>query len=78
MQDKKINTRLGIYEENCGLENVVMSWGHDEYMYKVLKGNECYLPEEALYMIRYCMSFAIPNFKDPTKKKALENTVGKG
>ena len=21
--------RLGIYQEKCGLENVVMSWGHD-------------------------------------------------
>lgn len=48
------NTRLGIYEENCGLENVIMSWGHDEYMYRVLKNNpSCSLPEEALYMIRF-------------------------
>ncbi|KAL0410553.1 UNVERIFIED_CONTAM: Inositol oxygenase 1 [Sesamum latifolium] len=31
------NTKLGIYIDNCGLENVTMSWGHDEYMYlKVL------------------------------------------
>ena len=43
-------TRLGIYEENCGLENVHLSWGHDEYLYHVVKD---YLPEEALYMIRY-------------------------
>jgi inositol oxygenase len=28
-------TKLGIYEENCGLDKVVMSWGHDEYMYQV-------------------------------------------
>ena len=21
--------KLGIYEENTGLENIVMSWGHD-------------------------------------------------
>jgi inositol oxygenase len=43
-------TRLGIYEENCGLDNVDLSWGHDEYLYHVVKD---YLPEEALYMIRY-------------------------
>lgn len=53
LKDERYNTRLGIYEENCGLENVIMSWGHDEYMYRVLKGNTCYLPDEALYMIRF-------------------------
>jgi len=31
----------------------MMSWGHDEYMYQVLKHNKTTLPEEALYMIRY-------------------------
>ena len=43
-------TRTGIYEECCGLGNVDLSWGHDEYLYHVVKD---YLPEEALYMIRY-------------------------
>ena len=43
-------TKLGIYSENCGLSNVDLSWGHDEYMYQVVKD---YLPEPALYMIRY-------------------------
>ena len=44
------STRLGIYEEGCGLDNVTMSWGHDEYLYHVMKNH---LPEPALYMIRY-------------------------
>ncbi|MED6298808.1 MAG: inositol oxygenase family protein [Verrucomicrobiota bacterium] len=44
------STRLGIYEEGCGLDNVTMSWGHDEYLYHVMKDR---LPEPALYMIRY-------------------------
>tara|TARA_Y100001934_G_C12165459_1_gene684033 strand:- start:222 stop:854 length:633 start_codon:yes stop_codon:yes gene_type:complete len=44
------STRLGIYEEGCGLNNVNMSWGHDEYLYHVMKDH---LPEPALYMIRY-------------------------
>jgi inositol oxygenase len=29
------NTRCGIYSEKCGLNNVMMSWGHDDYMYLV-------------------------------------------
>lgn len=43
-------TRLGIYDENCGLDKVDLSWGHDEYLYHVVRD---YLPEEALYIIRY-------------------------
>ena len=31
-----------------------MSFGHDEYLYRVLTGNkQCTLPEEALYIIRF-------------------------
>jgi inositol oxygenase len=44
------NTKYGVYSEGCGLRNVHMSWGHDEYVYQMLKD---YLPEPALYMLRY-------------------------
>ncbi|XP_013389636.1 inositol oxygenase-like [Lingula anatina] len=48
------NTKLGMYAENCGLDKVLMSWGHDEYMYRVLLNHEkCSLPQEALYMVRF-------------------------
>ena len=47
------STQLGIYQENIGFDNVQMSFGHDEYLYQVLKQNQCLLPEEALYVIRY-------------------------
>jgi inositol oxygenase len=43
-------TPCGIYEEGCGLDNVHLSWGHDEYLYQVVKD---YLPEEGAAMIRY-------------------------
>ncbi len=43
-----------MYRENCGLENIMMSWGHDEYLYRVLVNHGATLPEEALYMIRQC------------------------
>jgi inositol oxygenase len=49
-QNPRYQTRLGIYRENCGLDHVFMSWGHDEYLYHIVKD---YLPKEALYMIRY-------------------------
>jgi inositol oxygenase len=43
-------TKYGIYEPHCGLDNVLLSWGHDEYVYHVTKN---YLPEPAQYMLRY-------------------------
>jgi inositol oxygenase len=49
-------TKTGIYEEGCGLDNVHLSWGHDEYLYHVVKD---YLPDEALYMIRYHSCYPI-------------------
>ncbi len=47
---------LGIYEEGCGLDQVTMSWGHDEYLYHVVRNH---LPEPALYMIRYHSCYPI-------------------
>ncbi|GJE85388.1 myo-inositol oxygenase [Phanerochaete sordida] len=50
--DPVYSTEYGVYAPHCGLENVMLSWGHDEYLYNVLK-NQSSLPEDALYMIRY-------------------------
>jgi len=46
-------SKLGIYEEGTGLDNVHFSFGHDEYLYQVCIQNGSTLPEEALYIIRY-------------------------
>jgi inositol oxygenase len=54
-QQPNLQTPLGIYSENCGLRNVHLSWGHDEHMYQVVKD---YLPDPALYMIRYHSFYA--------------------
>src|SRR5438067_2413242 len=48
-------TPCGIYAEGCGLDKVHLSWGHDEYLYQVVKD---YLPAEALAMIRYHSFYA--------------------
>jgi len=39
-----------VYGPGCGLDQLHLSWGHDEYMYLVARD---YLPEEGLAMIRY-------------------------
>lgn len=51
-----LQTQNGIYEPGCGLRNVHLSWGHDEYLYRVTRD---YLPEPAQYMIRYHSCYPI-------------------
>ncbi len=46
----------GRYKPGCGLDNLDFSWGHDEYLYQVVKD---YLPPEALWMIRYHSAYVI-------------------
>ncbi len=54
-QHEVYSTQYGVYSPNCGLRNVTMSWGHDEYLYHITKDH---LPEPALYMIRYHSFYA--------------------
>lgn len=50
--DEKLQTECGIYERGCGMDNVLLSWGHDEYIYHIMK-RQSKLPKEALSMLRY-------------------------
>ncbi|MBC7923325.1 MAG: inositol oxygenase [Ferruginibacter sp.] len=54
-QHETYRTPYGVYAPNCGLRNVHLSWGHDEYLYQLTKDH---LPEPALYMIRYHSFYA--------------------
>ena len=42
-----------IYKPNIGLRNVYCSFGHDEYLYRLLTFNKINIPIEGYYMIRY-------------------------
>ena len=54
-QVPEYQSRYGIYEPNCGLENVHMSFGHDGYIAEIMKP---YLRDEALYMLRFHSFYA--------------------
>ena len=60
MYNEKYNTDLGIYSKGCGLDNLICSWGHDEYLYRILTSekNPNKLPDEALYMARFHSLYA--------------------
>lgn len=47
-------TKNGIYEIGCGLDNLYITFGHDEYLYQVLKGNDNHkISQKYLDIIRY-------------------------
>ncbi|KFZ02873.1 hypothetical protein V502_11422 [Pseudogymnoascus sp. VKM F-4520 (FW-2644)] len=70
-------TKNGIYTPGCGMDNVMLSWGHDEYLYHVVK-DQSTLPVEALAMIRYHSFYpwhscgAYTEFMDGNDQKMLE------
>ena len=54
-QVPEYQSKYGIYEANCGLENVHMSFGHDGYVAEIMKP---YLQDEALYVLRFHSFYA--------------------
>ena len=53
-KDELYQSEFGIYENNCGLDNLLLSFGHDEYLYQVLKQNKNHnISEQAMKIIRY-------------------------
>jgi len=61
-KDSRYNTPNGQYSGNCGLNQLSMSWGHDEYLYEVLVKNKSTLPREALMIIRFHSFYAWHKF----------------
>lgn len=54
MSDPRYNTELGMYQPHCGLDNCLTAWGHDEYLYQVLKNHpDNKIPEAGMVMVRY-------------------------
>ncbi len=51
-EDSLLSSSLGIYKKNCGLARLKFAFGHDEYLYRVLKNAGSAIPEEGLQMIR--------------------------
>ena len=54
-KNELFKSKYGIYEKNCGIGNLRMSFGHDEYLYRVLEANSSrhYLPEKYWNIIRF-------------------------
>ena len=59
MSKESYNTDLGIYSRKIGLSNLVMTWGHDEYLHDVIEYNRKLgnvseaFPYEGSYVIRF-------------------------
>jgi inositol oxygenase len=53
MYNPAYSTAYGMYAPKCGLDNLCFAFGHDEFMYRMLKANKATIPREGLDMIRY-------------------------
>ncbi|MCB9233053.1 MAG: Myo-inositol oxygenase [Bacteroidia bacterium] len=54
MENPDYFTPLGMYEANCGIDNCLKAWGHDEYLFQVLSHHpENRIPEAGMIMVRY-------------------------
>jgi len=57
LEDGRYNTELGMYQPGCGIENLLMSWGHDEYLYQVVRNHMAkagtVVPDGGLWSIRF-------------------------
>ena len=65
-KDLLINT----YNNFCGFESIKMSWGHDEYLALVLEYNNCNIPREGIYIIRFHSFYS---WHTPKKNRGYEN-----
>ncbi|MEL6923685.1 MAG: inositol oxygenase family protein, partial [Bacteroidota bacterium] len=54
MQHATYGSDYGIYEPNCGIDQLQLAWGHDEYLYQVLSNHkDNKIPKAGMVMIRY-------------------------
>lgn len=54
MANEAYNSPNGIYQKGCGLNALTLAWGHDEYLYQVLRNHgENTIPEAGMAMIRF-------------------------
>ncbi|KAK0426558.1 hypothetical protein QR680_009771 [Steinernema hermaphroditum] len=67
LQHEVYSSRNGMYEEGCGVENLLMTWSHDEYLYRVLVNHGTTLPDDALYAIRFHSFYPYHNSREYTQ-----------
>ena len=80
--DIRYNTTNGIYQEKCGLNNLLITFGHDEYLYQVLKQNKNHkLSEIYMNVIRYHSFYpwhtgkSYHHFMNDSDKITLQNVL---
>ena len=74
--------KFGIYSKNCGISNLRMSFGHDEYLYLVLKYNNNHkLSSKYINIIRFHSFYPWHTandyhyFMNETDKELLEDVL---
>ena len=75
------NTKNGVYEPGCGIQNLKLSFGHDEYLYRVLQQNRCGLSYKYQKIIRFHSFYPwhtggdYGHFEDETDKQLKQDVL---
>lgn len=76
------SSKYGIYTPNCGIENLMITVGHDEYLYSVLQRNKNHIfPERYQNVIRFHSFYpwhtggSYREFMKPDDEEILENVL---
>lgn len=77
------SSKLGIYKEQCGIQNLIITAGHDEYLYNVLQRNndKHTFPKKYQDIIRFHSFYpwhtggSYREFMKPEDHKLLENVL---
>lgn len=75
------NTKYGIYRKNCGIENLLLSFGHDQYLYNVLQNNNHNLSKKYQDIIRFHSFYPwhthkeYTHFMKPSDYNILDNVL---
>lgn len=68
--EEKYRSDTGVYDTNCGLENVLLLWIGSEYILRMLEYNEVELPDEAFAVLR---RFALKDWHTKQQYRILTN-----
>jgi len=76
------SSKHGVYEPNCGIENLSITVGHDEYLYTVLQRNKNHtFPEKYQDVIRFHSFYpwhtggSYREFMKPEDNEILQNVI---
>lgn len=66
------STQFGMYEENCGIEKLLMSWGHDVNLFLFISISRCLQLKKNVFLLKEYLYNVLKHNKCKLPKEALQ------